>query len=667
MMTRSPFSRTIIQGIAGVYPMAKRWLHRFHGGIYPKHHKSRSLQHPIKETFIAETLTLPIKTTRGQKIEWLVQVGDTVQKNQCLVQAAKENKKGFFVPLHAPTSGTIKAITEAEFPHPSGLTTQAIIIAPDFKQTTLQNALKVSGKQPDSPQKLKDILLHAGIVGLGGAGFPTYAKIPAQKDRIHTLIINGAECEPFITCDDVLMQTQAEPILQGAEIVAQALGVKQIVCGIESNKPQAIQAMQTAANQIKSVPITVKTVEAVYPMGGEKQLVLELTGIEMPVKTHAIDSGLLVFNVATFAAIFKAVTQGEPLTQRLVTVAGFELQTPYNTYALLGTPFIDLVNAGQPKNPIQYPLIMGGPMMGFQVAHNEVPVIKTTNCILANPPEPSTFTMPCIRCGECMDACPVNLLPQQLYWHSQAHEFDKVEKLNVFDCIECGCCSYVCPSHIPLVQYYRHAKSEIKTLHAEQQAAELAKQRYEFRLARIEREKQEREARLKAKKEAVKKHSPTAEPGKSAPKKPSVAAAAARAVAAKRAAAKANKNTEHSGTDEQKSPPLSARQKAIETAQKQAAAKVGSKVATAKDPRDSAKKSAKKAAVIAAAKRRTQAQKTTDTITTEEKKVTPQPPSNIATAPPLEDAKAKRQKAMEAAKKRAAERKARKSKQEKTE
>ncbi|VAW49613.1 Electron transport complex protein RnfC [hydrothermal vent metagenome] len=675
MIARSSFVRTLAQGIAAVYPAAKRWLHRFHGGVYPAHHKSLSLQHPIKETFIPDTLTLPVKLITGQKLEWLIKVGDVVQKNQCLIQTAKENKKGLFVPIHAPTSGTIKAITNAEFPHPSGLETQAIIIASDFKQNVIKNALHVTGEQPNTPQQLKEILLHSGIVGLGGAGFPTYAKIPLQKGQIQTLIINGAECEPFITCDDVLMQTQADQIMQGADIVASALGIQQITCGIESNKPLAIQAIKQAAQHIGGGTFSLQTLETVYPVGGEKQLILELTGIEIPVKTHAIDSGVLVFNIATFAAIFRAVTLGEPLTQRLITVAGFGLHTSYNTYALFGTPFIALANLGQPKQPIEYPLIMGGPMMGFKVVHNDVPVIKTTNCILVNPPEPTSFTMPCIRCGECMDACPVNLLPQQMYWHSQAHEFDKVEKLNVFDCIECGCCSYVCPSHIPLVQYYRHAKSAIKTQHQEQQAAELAKQRYEFRQARIEREKQAREARLKAKKEAVKKNS-TPQSSKATTAKPSAAAAAARAAAAKRAA-QVNKKVDSDANKHSVPPPLSARQKAIETAQKQAASKVGSKVEANKDPRDSAKKAAKKAAAMAAAKRRAQAKKTTEETATNEidqAKPSPcvQPEVKTDRQPDTkqdsvkDEAKMKRQKAVEAAKKRAAERKAARQSQQET-
>ncbi len=663
------FMHTFIRPLAILYPMAKRWLHRFHGGVFPQTYKSLSLKHPIKSTPIPERLILPVKQLSGQKIAWHVAVGDTVQKNQCLVRAAKENKKGIIVPIHAPTSGVIHAIEMRPLPHPSGLNALSIIIKPDFKDSALNNALNVNGEVPETPQQLKDILLNAGIVGLGGAGFPTFAKLPNQTGIINTLIMNGAECEPFITCDDVLMQTHAQDILKGAVMVAQILGIPSIICGIEENKPAAIQAMNAAAKRLtkktSQINITIQTLPAVYPMGGEKQLIQELTGIEIPAKTHAIDSGLLVFNVATFAAIFKAITLGEPLTQRLVTVAGLGLKHSYNTYALLGTPFLTLANAGQPTHSIQDPLIMGGPMMGFQVADNHVPVIKTTNCILVQPPKPATeiMVMPCIRCGECMDACPVNLLPQQMFWHSQAHEFDKVEKLNIFDCIECGCCSYVCPSHIPLVQFYRHAKSEIKHNHAEQQAAELAKQRHEFRLARIEREKQEREARIKAKKAAVKKQAQ--KPSDASSAKSAAMKAAARAAAKRATQQESKQEIEQSAQADEISqnspPPLSARQKAIDTAKKQAAAKVGSKVAPNKDPRTSAKQAAKKAAAMAAAKRRAQTSLKNDSNVTAPK-TEAKTDSNANPTQTTEHSKQtmndKRTQAMEAAKKRAAERKA---------
>ncbi len=592
---------SVIKLVSKVNPAAKRWMHSFNGGVFPKYNKSLSASQPIRKQIIPERLILPLQQQVGLTPEVKVQVGDKVKKNQLLAQPSKDPFKALSVPVHAPTSGTIVAIEPVTLPHPSGLQDQAIILEPDGQDESIDNVLGVDGSIPDSPLALKAILLNAGIVGMGGAGFPTYAKIPNQTGKIHTLLINGAECEPFITCDDLLMQTQADDIIQGALITAEALGAERIICGIESNKPAAIKAMKQAASNTK---VEIKVVETVYPMGGQKQLTLELTGVEMPHKAHAVDVGMLMMNVATYAAIYHAVKFGEPLTSRLVTVSGLGLKQPYNMNVMMGTPFSALAREASPKSELNYPLVMGGPMMGFKVANNDVPVIKTTNCILANPPEPVEMQMPCIRCGDCMDACPVNLLPQQMYWHSQAHEFDKVEKLNVFDCIECGCCSYVCPSHIPLVQYYRHAKSEIKEIHAEREAVELAKQRHEFRLARIEREKQEREARLKAKKEAVKKQAKASEEAETAKKPASAAAAAAKAAAAKRAAAK-TKTAQSEGQETNKVP--SARMKAIEAAkqaaQKSAAEKTASQPEESKSKQADTKSAAKQAAMMAAKKR----------------------------------------------------------------
>jgi len=596
---------SIVNKIAPIYPQAKRWLHSFNGGVFPQYRKELSSSQPIREPIIPERLVMPLQQQVGQPAELLVKVGQTVKKNQLIARSSKDANKALVVPIHAPTSGVIEEIANYTLPHPSGLQDVAIIIKPDHLDESIKNPLKVSGESPNNPKELKEILLNAGIVGMGGAGFPTYAKIPNESGKIHTLLINGAECEPFITCDDLIMQTEANAIIQGALITAQALGSSKIICGIESNKPAAIKSMQKAA---KDTLVEIIVVQSVYPMGGQKQLTQELTGIEMPHKAHAVDIGLLMMNVATFAAIHNAVRFGEPLTSRLVSVTGLGLAEPFNIKALIGTPFETLAQAAKPKSPLNYPLIMGGPMMGFKVQDNQVPVIKTTNCILANPPEPVEMQMPCIRCGECMDACPVNLLPQQMYWHSYAHEFEKVEKLNVFDCIECGCCSYVCPSHIPLVQYYRHAKSEIKEIHAEEKATELAKQRHEFKLARIEREKQEREARLKAKKDAVKKQAENKADSESTSKpkgKASAAAAAAKAAAAKRAAAK---NTASGSADETATSATSdnippARRKAIE------AAKQATHQATDNNGNISSPKDAVKAAAMAAAKKRAYAKK----------------------------------------------------------
>ncbi|MEA1989981.1 MAG: electron transport complex subunit RsxC [Pseudomonadota bacterium] len=641
---------SLIQKIAPIYPQAKRWLHRFNGGVFPQYSKELSSRQPIRAPLIPERLIMPLQQQVGQPAELLVKVGDKVKKNQLIARSSKDANKALVVPIHAPTSGTIEEIANYTLPHPSGLEDIAIIIKPDHLDEALENILQVSGKTPDTPQQLKDILLNAGIVGMGGAGFPTYAKLPKEPRKIHTLLINGAECEPFITCDDLLMQTEADTIIQGALITANALGSTKVLCGIESNKPAAIKAMKSAA---QDTIIEVIEVQSVYPMGGQKQLTQELTGIEMPHKAHAVDIGLLMMNVATFAAIFKAVTLGEPLTSRLVSVTGLGLAKPFNIRALIGTPFETLAKAAEPKTKLNYPLVMGGPMMGFAVQNNQVPVIKTTNCILANPPEPTEMQMPCIRCGECMDACPINLLPQQMYWHGQAHEFDKVEKLNVFDCIECGCCSYVCPSHIPLVQYYRHAKSEIKEIHAEEKAVALAKERHEFKLARIEREKQEREARLKAKKDAVKKQAAQTSTDKpsSKPKASNAAAAAAKAAAAKRAAAKnAAKNSGNVSTEPTKTENNipAARRKAIEAA-KQAASQANDAEGNVMTPKEAAKKAA-----MAAAKKRAQAKKAEASEVVDSSEKT----TNEATPVKKDPKQAAKAAAMAAAKKRAQAKKA---------
>jgi len=646
---------SLIQKIAPIYPQAKRWLHRFNGGVFPQYRKELSSRQPIRKPIIPERLIMPLQQQVGQPAELLVKVGDKVKKNQLIARSSKDANKALVVPIHAPTSGVVKEIANYTLPHPSGLEDIAIIIEPDYLDEALENVLQVSGKTPDTPQQLKDILLKAGIVGMGGAGFPTYAKLPKEQAKIHTLLINGAECEPFITCDDLLMQTEADAIIQGALITAKALGSTKILCGIESNKPAAIKAMKSAA---QDTIIEIIEVQSVYPMGGQKQLTQELTGIEMPHKAHAVDIGLLMMNVATLAAIYKAVTLGEPLTSRLVSVTGLGLAKPFNIRALIGTPFDTLANAAEPKTELNYPLVMGGPMMGFAVQNNQVPVIKTTNCILANPPEPTEMQMPCIRCGECMDACPINLLPQQMYWHSQAHEFDKVEKLNVFDCIECGCCSYVCPSHIPLVQYYRHAKSEIKEIHAEEKAVALAKERHEFKLARIEREKQEREARLKAKKDAVKKQATQTSTDKpSSNPNTSNAAAAARAAAKAAAAKKAEDKKSAIKQDYAFAEPVNsennipaARRKAIEAA-KQAASQASDSEGNVMTPKEAAK-----AAAMAAAKKRAQAKKAEIALKQIEQSVDLTETTEPSAASKKEAArKAAMQAAREAAKKRKAE------------
>lgn len=629
-MKTASLLQTLITVSARVYPMAKRWLHHFHGGVFPQYNKELSAKQPVKTLSIPPVLTLPLQQHIGISTEPLVNVGDLVLKNQKIADI-EHAEKTLSAPVHAPTSGRIIAIEERILPHASGLKGQCIILETDGQDKAVENALQVDGHWPNSAEQLKTLIYQAGIVGMGGAGFPTFAKLPNQKGQVHTLLINGAECEPFITCDDHLMQTDADAIIKGAQIVAQALGSTRIMAGIENNKPLAIQAMQTAS---KDTDIQIKPVPTVYPMGGQKQLTFELTGIETPPGAHAAETGILMMNVATFRSIYHAVTHGTPLTNRMTTITGLGFKSPYNANVMIGTPFEFLAQQALPKNKIDYPLQMGGPMMGFKVQDNQVPIIKTTNCVLNNPPEPQETVMPCIRCGECAEACPVNLLPQQLYWHSRAHDYDKVEAHNLFDCIECGCCSFVCPSHIPLVQYYRHAKTQIKERKIEAQAADLAKQRHEARLERIERIKAEKAARIKAKKAAVKQAAldkalvdpaaaDEANNGSALNKKsPAAAAAAARSAAARKAKLKKQK-TSSSKTSETASqtatensaettaPKRSARDKAIAAAQARKAAQKPlpahpENKAASSENGTSDTKAAKRKAAMAAAKRKAQ-------------------------------------------------------------
>ncbi len=618
------FKNKLLKLFSYIYPAAKRGIKRFHGGIFPKHYKELSNRHPLTLSNIPKELVLPLKQHIGIEVEPTVKVGDKVLKNQLI---ADIDDKNLHAPIHAPTSGVIKAIENRQLPHVSGLGGLCIVVQTDGFDTEFQNPLQINGERPNSPILLKDIIYKAGIVGMGGAGFPTFAKLPNEKNKIKTLVINGAECEPFITCDDLLMQSYPRQIISGIQIVMNALGCENAICGIEDNKKQAINKMQQAA---KKTNIEIRSIPTIYPMGGEKQLIKELLNLEIPARTHSIDSGILTMNVSTVRAIHQAVINGKPLTSRLVTISGLGINAPYNTEAMLGTPFNDLVKVAKPKTELNYPLIQGGPMMGFEVPNNGVPVIKTTNCVLANPPEQKAGTMPCIRCGECMDACPVNLLPQQLYWHARSQEFEKTEQLNLFDCIECGSCSFVCPSNIPLVQYYRFAKSEVKKQKIEQEAVDLAKLRHENKQAREEKLKVEKTARLKAKKDAIKNKlaESKAEPKeKLTDSKPLSARDKALAAAAKRKATKETGSNTEQRNPQKTTGKLSAREAALVAAEKRKAAKQSE----TNEPKATKKLTPREAALAAAEKRKAVKHSKTDVLPSLTKKTTPKEAALAAT------------------------------------
>ncbi|QFU05360.1 Electron transport complex protein RnfC [Pseudoalteromonas sp. THAF3] len=489
------------------------------GGIHPPTHKHKTNSLPIHSLPLPEKLVLPIKQHIGAEGQLLVNAGEQVLKGQALTRP----NANWSVPVHAPTSGRIVDITPMPSAHPSAIPELSIIIEPDGQETWCE-LVPHPNYQQLTAERLVDIIHYAGISGMGGAGFPTYVKT-ASKQPIDILIVNGAECEPYISADDVLMQAHSEEIVRGIHIIQHLLGPELTIIGIEDDKPKAIEAMTQACADYDN--IIVRAIETKYPSGGEKQLIQILTSKEVPAGGIPADIGVLVQNVGTLYAIQQAVELGKPLIERVVTLAGETLEQQGNVWALLGTEIKHLLAfQGFNPEPMQR-VIMGGPMMGFTLPSVRIPVVKTTNCILA----PSNQEMPapgderaCIRCSACADACPASLLPQQLQWFAKTKEYQKLEEHKLFDCIECGACAYVCPSEIPLVQYYRVAKAEIREQQIEQVKAERARERFEARKARLEREQEERRNRHKR---------PSRSAAKSSESKEKVAEALARVKAKK--------------------------------------------------------------------------------------------------------------------------------------
>jgi electron transport complex protein RnfC len=478
----------------------------FHGGIYPPENKTQSMQLPVGELPLPKELVFPLGQHMGVPADPIVAVGDKVLGNQKIAAAVG----GFSAAIHASSSGIVTAIEDRILPHPSGMSGPCIVIATDGKHQ--QQALEPCD---DFRQQAPDILLEkirdAGITGLGGAGFPTAVKLkPQEHFSIHTLILNGTECEPYITADHSLMLNHANDVIRGAQLLAYILGEpEKILIGVEDNKPDAITALERVIKETPNAQnISIVTFPTKYPSGGEKQLIQLLTNQEVPAGAIPASLGIVMQNVGTTVAAYRAVVHGQPLTSRITTFVGESLTNQQNIQILLGTPIdFALSTLGYAANN-NTKLIMGGPMMGFALDNPSIPVIKSTNCIIA----PSLEELPaqasaqeCIRCGMCAEVCPASLLPQQLYWYAKAEDYERAQNHQLFDCIECGACSYVCPSNIPLVQYYRAAKGEIKHIEQEKVKSDHARQRFEFRKLRIEKAEQEKIAKREARKAAAEK------------------------------------------------------------------------------------------------------------------------------------------------------------------
>ncbi|MFG0730777.1 electron transport complex subunit RsxC [Photobacterium damselae] len=466
----------------------------FHGGIHPAENKAQSSQAPIAFAGIPHEIVLPLKQHIGTRGDIIVNVGDYVYKGQPLTQG----DIAMCVPIHASTSGTITAIEERTTAHPSGLSDLCIVIKPDGKDTWF-DLHPVADYELENSEDLINIIRLNGIAGLGGAGFPTARKLQGGLGQVDILIINAAECEPYITADDRLMQDYAEEVIEGVRILRHIVKPQLTIIGIEDNKPDAIKALEQHVHDDDN--ILIRVVPTKYPSGSSKQLVKILTGREVPSGSRSTSVGVIMQNIGTAFAIKRAIVNGEPLIERVVTLTGDAFSQRGNYFTRLGTPVSYLLDTYGYKADKKYPrVIIGGSLMGFTLPHPEVPITKITNCILT----PSrkelplhTHEMACIRCSSCSDVCPSSLLPQQLQWYAKDKDYDKCEEYNLSDCIECGACAYVCPSEIPLVQYYRQAKAEIWARKQDEINAERARQRFEAKQARMERDKAERENRFK--------------------------------------------------------------------------------------------------------------------------------------------------------------------------
>jgi electron transport complex protein RnfC len=443
--------------------------HAWRGGVRVPRYKNLSNAEASRIPPLPAQLIYPLRSHIGTAARPIVKPGERILKGQCLAEPDSYVSQA----LHAATSGVVRDI--GDYPvAPGDLTAACIVIEVDGEDRSVDPWPPLpADADGDAVQRR---LVEAGIIGMGGAGFPAHVKVKEGLARtVQTLIINGVECEPYITCDDRLMREHAAEIVSGARWLKQAANAGECLIAVEEDMPEALAALQTHAGE----GVTIGTVPAIYPAGGEKQLIKLLTGREVPSKGLPIQAAVLLHNVATARAVYQAVVHGWPLTSRYVTVTG-NVPQPGNWQALLGTPINHLLQQSGWRSDAGQRVIMGGPMMGMALRNLEVPVTKVTNCLLVQEAAPvSVVAMPCIRCGDCLRVCPVQLNARALYEYAKAGDLDATQDLHLFDCIECGACAYVCPSHIPLVSYYRQAKAGIAAAERQQQTAAENRRRYQ--------------------------------------------------------------------------------------------------------------------------------------------------------------------------------------------
>ena len=468
-----------------------RKLFGFHGGIHPPAHKTESTVRPIVCAPLPKRLVLPLKHHAGDGAIAAVQVGDRVLKGQMIATPASAMSAA----VHAPTSGRVIAIDRRIVPSADGHDALCISIDVDGEDNSV--TFTPFPFQHKTRAEVLDYLSVMGVVGLGGAVFPSAAKLAADHGTpIHTLIINGSECEPYISCDSMLMRERADDVVRGVALLRQLCDARDAMIAIEDNKPEAIAAMQAATTR-HGGGIEIVSLPTMYPSGGAKQLIKLLTGIEVPGGRHAPEYGVQCFNSGTAYSIFRAIDLGEPVLTRIITITG-NVRTPQNYEACLGTSLGELLALAVEESDTDGHIV-GGPLMGYRIDSTDLPLVKATNCVIATSKRlfpQAQPALPCIRCGQCVEACPAELLPHDMYWFAKAKNFDRAADYSVRDCIECGACNYVCPSRIPLVQYFKQAKSELANQAKAQAFADVSRERHEHREERLARLETERAARV---------------------------------------------------------------------------------------------------------------------------------------------------------------------------
>ena len=431
----------------------------FFGGIHPKYNKEMSTRVTTFHTITPKQVVIPLQQHIGGPCQPLVKVGDHVLRGQKIGDG-----EGLCVPVHASVSGTVVAIEPR--PHTSGRMVNAIVIDNDFQDTTIPtNPNNLPLEELDSDEILH-IIREAGIVGMGGAAFPGNVKALSAMGNVDTLIANACECEPYITADDSLLRTEPEHVLEGMNLLRRVLNPQRMVLAVEDNKAEAIEKINGILKDYSHVELAVLPTR--YPQGAEKQLIQSLTQREVPPGQLPVSVGCAVFNVSTFAAIYRAVRLGMPLIQRIVTISGEAIAEPQNFIVRIGTPFHDLIEVAGGLHDKTERVISGGPMMGIAQSDLAVPVIKATNSILCllKDRNGAAENPVCLRCGKCVSVCPMRLQPLYMYRFTNANRVDELKRLNVLDCIECGSCAFTCPGKLPLVQRFRVGKQLVREANA---------------------------------------------------------------------------------------------------------------------------------------------------------------------------------------------------------